>query len=165
MCCKQFLGLPTPSNLIINKAKKPSFHFKLFKNKYILGKRVFLVPLTPDSSLAWLWPNRTAVCTVSRQQRSNQRRLRCEGEIRSQLSVLIGRLTGTALFVSMAVFFFFSCGGICDPNGLWKSFKLLSVQEATEAWQKLPVSSLAVVIASSLQTNENHMMFDKPKFW
>lgn len=35
----------------------------------------FLVPLTPDSSLAWLWLNRTAVCTVSRQQGSNQRRL------------------------------------------------------------------------------------------
>lgn len=59
----------------------------VYIDKYILGlkkKGYFLVPLTPDSSLAWLWPNRTAVCTVSRQQRSNQKRLRSEDEKCSQ---------------------------------------------------------------------------------
>lgn len=54
------------------------------------------------------------------------------GEIRSQLSVLIGRLTGTALFVSMAVFFFSLEVGFVIPM-VFESLKLLSVQEAMEA--------------------------------
>lgn len=58
----------------------------VYKDKYItwVKKGYFLVPLTPDSSLAWLWPNRTALCTVSRQEKSNQKRLRSEDEKCSQ---------------------------------------------------------------------------------